>query len=199
MSDTRTRIVRAGVRLFAEQGFEGVSVGEIEAEAGLTPRAGGFYRHFKSKEELLLTILRAEINSAENLRFGDLLDLGDTRAELIAVGKAYLRWYRETKDVGRLMLRESNKLPHIQREIEKANRVNQAVLAEWIGAKNYCASMSKLELQELTMMMFGGWLFFLTKKYLQEVTFKGFSEESYLISWASHWAGVLDGEGEGTR
>jgi len=196
MSDTKTRILRAGVSLFADQGYDGVSVGEIEAEAGLTPRAGGFYRHFKSKEELLLAILKAEINSAENLRFDDLLHLGDTRAELIAIGKAHLRWYRETKEVGRLLLRESNKLPKLQREVEKANRDNQMVLAKWIATKKFGRSLDKLTLQEFAMMMFGGWLYFLTKKYIQEVTFKGFDEESYLVSWASLWADILDGDGE---
>ena len=41
------------MRLFAAQGFRGTTVGEIEAAAGLAPRAGGLYKHFRSKEEVL--------------------------------------------------------------------------------------------------------------------------------------------------
>ena len=47
---TRQRIVCAAHRLFNRHGFEGVSVDEIMAEAGLTH--GGFYRHFASKSDL---------------------------------------------------------------------------------------------------------------------------------------------------
>jgi TetR/AcrR family transcriptional repressor of nem operon len=43
------RIVKAS-RLFREQGFENVSVGEVMKAAGLTH--GAFYAHFHSKQEL---------------------------------------------------------------------------------------------------------------------------------------------------
>ena len=45
---TRERILLAARRLFAEQGYKGTSVGEIEAAAGLSPRAGALYKHFPS-------------------------------------------------------------------------------------------------------------------------------------------------------
>jgi TetR/AcrR family transcriptional regulator, transcriptional repressor for nem operon len=47
---TKAAIVRAARRLFNRFGFDGVSVGKIMAEAGLTH--GGFYRHFASKSDL---------------------------------------------------------------------------------------------------------------------------------------------------
>jgi TetR/AcrR family transcriptional regulator, transcriptional repressor for nem operon len=47
---TRAAIVRAARRLFNRYGFDGVSVEQIMAEAGLTH--GGFYRHFESKSDL---------------------------------------------------------------------------------------------------------------------------------------------------
>jgi AcrR family transcriptional regulator len=50
---TRERLLREGLRLFAEHGFAGTSVGAIEAAAGLQPRRGALYRHFASKEALL--------------------------------------------------------------------------------------------------------------------------------------------------
>ena len=50
---TRERIVTEAMRLFARRGFRGTTVGEIEQAAGLAPRAGGLYKHFRSKEEVL--------------------------------------------------------------------------------------------------------------------------------------------------
>ncbi|AKJ27313.1 TetR/AcrR family transcriptional regulator [Caldimonas brevitalea] len=47
---TRSRIVESARRLFNRHGFEQVSIDQVMAEAGLT--RGGFYHHFKSKDEL---------------------------------------------------------------------------------------------------------------------------------------------------
>ena len=53
---TKTAIARAARRLFNRHGFDGVSVGRIMAEAGLTH--GGFYRHFASKSDLYAEALQ---------------------------------------------------------------------------------------------------------------------------------------------
>ena len=57
---TRERLMTAAIELFAERGFEGASVGEIERSAGLAPRSGALYQHFKGgKQELLWCADRA--------------------------------------------------------------------------------------------------------------------------------------------
>src|SRR5581483_10309218 len=58
---TRERIVAEALRLFAERGYAATSVAEIEAAAGLSPGAGGLYRHFRSKEEVLAAGVREHI------------------------------------------------------------------------------------------------------------------------------------------
>jgi TetR/AcrR family transcriptional regulator, transcriptional repressor for nem operon len=49
-SRTRSKIVESARRLFNRFGFEQVSIDRIMAEAGLT--RGGFYNHFRSKDQL---------------------------------------------------------------------------------------------------------------------------------------------------
>jgi len=49
-AENRERIVAAASQLFREKGFDGVGVDAIMAGVGLTH--GGFYRHFRSKDEL---------------------------------------------------------------------------------------------------------------------------------------------------
>lgn len=44
----------AAMTLFAERGFDGASIGEIERAAGMAPRSGAIYQHFKGGEEELL-------------------------------------------------------------------------------------------------------------------------------------------------
>ncbi|HEV2680853.1 MAG TPA: TetR/AcrR family transcriptional regulator [Rhodanobacter sp.] len=54
---TRTRIVECARELFNRKGFAEVSIDEIMARAGLT--RGGFYNHFKTKEDLFVEAVAA--------------------------------------------------------------------------------------------------------------------------------------------
>ena len=54
--DTRQRILESARRLFNRKGFVEVSIAEIMANAGLTH--GGFYRHFRRKDEVYAAAVR---------------------------------------------------------------------------------------------------------------------------------------------
>jgi TetR/AcrR family transcriptional regulator, transcriptional repressor for nem operon len=60
---TRQRIVRAAARRFRERGSEGVAIADLMHELRLTH--GGFYRHFKGKEELFNEALVESFRQAE--------------------------------------------------------------------------------------------------------------------------------------
>ena len=60
--ETRQRIVGAAAEAFRRRGIEGVGVDEVMARAGLTH--GGFYAHFRSKDEL---VADAMAHAAEEL------------------------------------------------------------------------------------------------------------------------------------
>jgi AcrR family transcriptional regulator len=53
--DKRTRLKEAALQLFGEQGYEKTSVDLIARRAGLA--VGGFYQHFRSKRQLLVTLM----------------------------------------------------------------------------------------------------------------------------------------------
>lgn len=67
-TDTRERLVGAATALFAERGYAGTTVSEIEGAVGLTPGSGGLYRHFSSKEELLLAAVLAYHERVKEVR-----------------------------------------------------------------------------------------------------------------------------------
>lgn len=54
---TRARIIESARLMFNRHGFEQVSIDQIMAEAGMT--RGGFYHHFKSKDELYAEAVRS--------------------------------------------------------------------------------------------------------------------------------------------
>ena len=61
VESTRERILASAARLFAENGFEGSSMPAIAKASGIT--AGAIYKHFKSKGELLLEVVKRSFES----------------------------------------------------------------------------------------------------------------------------------------
>lgn len=53
--DTRSRILAAAARAFADKGFDRASIDEVAAAAGMTK--GAVYWHFKSKDDLFFALL----------------------------------------------------------------------------------------------------------------------------------------------
>jgi len=74
-AENRDRIVETASRMFREGGFEAVGVDAIMKRAGLTH--GGFYGHFRSKDDLVAeAVTRALERGVENLgRYRNLRDL----------------------------------------------------------------------------------------------------------------------------
>ena len=58
---TRERILSAAAQLFAEHGFIGASMPAIAQLSGIT--AGAIYRHFTSKAELLLEVVKRALEA----------------------------------------------------------------------------------------------------------------------------------------
>ncbi|MCD7107435.1 TetR/AcrR family transcriptional regulator [Rhizobium sp. DKSPLA3] len=58
--ENRARIVQTASALFRERGYDGVSVADLMAAAGLTH--GGFYKHFGSKAELMAETAASSIS-----------------------------------------------------------------------------------------------------------------------------------------
>lgn len=53
----KQQILSAAMTVFADKGFEGATMDDIVAEAGLSK--GGLYWHFKSKDDIITAILKA--------------------------------------------------------------------------------------------------------------------------------------------
>ncbi len=62
---TRARLIEAARRLFAEQGYEAASLGDVATEAGFTK--GAVYANFASKEDLLLEVAKNLAEENERL------------------------------------------------------------------------------------------------------------------------------------
>lgn len=63
---TRARILDAAERLFAENGYDGVSMPMLAGASGIT--AGAIYKHFDSKDDLFFEVVRRAVKSAPTPR-----------------------------------------------------------------------------------------------------------------------------------
>ncbi|MDF2710297.1 MAG: TetR family transcriptional regulator [Nonomuraea muscovyensis] len=118
-ASTRERIIREALRLFAERGYSATSVAEIEAASGLSPGAGGLYRHFRSKYELLAVAInehaaRTRTQVAESLAvLGDMEDSVDVEARLSRLCRAGLAKVGEESELTRVFFRDLSQFPEL--------------------------------------------------------------------------------------
>lgn len=63
---TQQELLESAKRLFAQKGFLATTVAEITAEAGYAK--GNFYRHWASKDEIMLKIIADKMQAYRNMR-----------------------------------------------------------------------------------------------------------------------------------
>jgi AcrR family transcriptional regulator len=112
---TADRLIDAGVRLFAQRGFKGTTVGEIEEAAGLVPRRGALYRHFPSKRALLEAAIERHTHELDSLsHIVDLFPLGDLRAELTLLIRWLLAELERERDMVRILEKEGDQVAELR-------------------------------------------------------------------------------------
>ena len=109
---TSARILDAAMRLFAERGYRGTTVGEIERAAGLAPRSGALYQHFGGKEDVLEQAIERHLEAIDDLGSAlEMLPLGDLRAELTLLARWNLASLERRAALTRFVYREGDRLP----------------------------------------------------------------------------------------
>lgn len=116
---TRERIIDESLRLFAERGYSATSVAEIEAASGLSPGAGGLYRHFKSKYEVLAAAINEHANRTSTQVADSLAQLNgmesavDLEVRLSHLCRAGLAKVREESELTRVFFRDLSQFPEL--------------------------------------------------------------------------------------
>lgn len=102
------------MRLFAERGFRGTTVGDIEHAAGLAPRAGGLYKHFRSKEEVLEAGIERHVSEIDVIgpALGT-LPLEDPRAELAMIGRWTLDELGSEMPLMKVVQKDGDRFPEL--------------------------------------------------------------------------------------
>jgi AcrR family transcriptional regulator len=190
---TRERISTNALRLFAERGFKGTPVTEIEAAAGLAPGSGGLYTHFKTKEEVLAAAIDHSVQLAETgYSVMPLIPLGDLRAELTLVVRGSLLVMNTWRDLIRVLLREGEQFPEIlaqarEQLFERANRW----FADWLATKADTGEVADVDFEILAVLFLGA----ITQYWITSSLLGGpalaIDEDRFVAGWVEALLAIL--------
>jgi AcrR family transcriptional regulator len=194
---SRERIFAAAIELFCERGYHETTVGDIEEAAGLTRRAGGFYRHFQSKDDVLVqAVERMAGEMIADLRLDHVVALKSPRAELLVIAHALLRHAEAYRPFRLFLQREGHRLPALRRAARRANaRLAAMDVVPWVENVLARSGRVKVDARELGLVIFGPVLLYLVSVDRGDPAF-GLKDEKFLEVWAHHWALWLAGDRE---
>jgi AcrR family transcriptional regulator len=194
---TRQRIIDSALRLFAEQGYHGTTVGAIEAAAGLTPRAGGLYKHFPSKEALLEAAMQQRTEAIDHIdEVLQMLPLGDLRAELTLVARYALNEIRAEQQILRIVMKEGDQFPELRREFhERFVRRGYGQAAEWTRRTFARNGIEEPDLMALVAVAFGPIVNFPLMETLFGEPPAGVDEERFVATWVEETLALLRSRG----
>ncbi|WP_420560497.1 TetR/AcrR family transcriptional regulator [Tepidicaulis sp.] len=90
----RDHLIQTAGRLFARDGFHATGIDKIILEAGVSKKT--LYSHFRSKEELILAVLRVHDSAFRNNFMRDVEKNGrDARSRLAGLFDAAENWFEE--------------------------------------------------------------------------------------------------------
>lgn len=189
---TREVLIDAALALFASEGYRGTTIRKIEEAAGLTPGAGGMYRHFRSKEELLLAAVdryRADV-AAFLTKTEALMDLGDVRAELLVDARLSNEFTERNNALLRVLILEQRAIPaKAQRYFQSAWEEAYRMHARWLAAR--LRPDSGLDVEALAIQLYGS----LAQYQVQAETFSrvplGVEVDRFVTAWADHWTAFI--------
>jgi AcrR family transcriptional regulator len=146
----------ATLRLVAEHGYRGTSVGAIEQAAGMAPRSGALYQHFKGKDDVLEAGIQRELAAMDEL--GSVLDTptsGDLEAELTALA----RWNLDSLDrrtrLAQIVRRDAHRLPPALLDELYTRLVARPYeqVVGWLAARFVAAGIAPPDLHPLALIM----------------------------------------------
>jgi AcrR family transcriptional regulator len=139
-------LLDAAFAMFLDKGYEGTAITDVERSVGLKAGTGGFYRHFRSKEELLdAAVARQVTRCMEDVaRERGLLCLPDDPHEQMAVAaRQVLRDLRRFDSLFRLMVAERDRVPELRQVFANA-LMNSDAVGPWVNESERLVTIAAL-------------------------------------------------------
>jgi len=98
---TRARLVDAAAAVFAEYGYNAARISDMVRLAGISQ--GNFYRHFQSKDEILLAVMEGPLEELRRSSSVHSSGADVVLADLVAANRAFFSTYARHRHVIRVM------------------------------------------------------------------------------------------------
>jgi AcrR family transcriptional regulator len=191
---TRDRITSEAMSLFAERGYRGTSVADLEEAAGLSPGSGSLYTHFRTKEDVLAAAVEQTALLADT-GYGafDLLPLGDLRAELTLIARGSLLVMDTCRDLIRVIDKEADQFPGILAQA-RARIFDRAYswFSELLRAKAKDGEVAEVDFEAVGAIWLGALKDYWSAKTILGEPPAGLDDERFIAAWVDTLMTVLE-------
>ena len=159
-SSLREKLILSGIRVIEEAGVSGFSLRRTAAECGVSCAAP--YRHFKDKEDLMTAIILYISDCWHEKQQAVLRDCpDDTRAKLVAVSLAYIRFLMENPHFRSIiMIKDPGMLPEQVRLKSKLSDVSIALIDRYCEEQQLSEERRRVKTFIVRSLLYGAALMF---------------------------------------
>ncbi|MCT8970718.1 TetR/AcrR family transcriptional regulator [Microbaculum marinisediminis] len=105
----RDELVRESLKIFYRDGFHATGMDLLSAETGISKTT--MFKHFRSKEELILATLRLRDENFRNWLFRRMEEAGPPRAQLLAMFDALKEWFDQPEFRSCMFIKAASEYP----------------------------------------------------------------------------------------
>ena len=127
----RDELVQKALQAFYRNGFHATGMDMLAAETGISKTS--MYKHFRTKEDLILAVLRLRDEVFRNWLYRRMEELADTpREQLIAMFDALEEWFGEPGYKGCMFIKASSEYQAASHPIHKQSADHKRMLESHI-------------------------------------------------------------------
>ncbi len=125
----RDELVQKALQTFYRNGFTATGMDMLVAETGISKTS--MYKHFRTKEDLILAVLRLRDEQFRNWLYRRMEDLADTpRQQLVAMFDALEEWFSEPGYRGCMFIKASSEYQDSGHAIHKQSADHKRMLED---------------------------------------------------------------------
>lgn len=141
----RDELVRKALQVFYRNGFNATGMDRLVAETGISKTS--MYKHFRTKEDLILAVLRLRDEHFRNWLYRRMEELADTPAQqLLAMFDALEEWFSEPGYKGCMFIKASSEFQEAGHPIHKQSADHKRMLEGHIAKLAESAGLANPDL-----------------------------------------------------
>jgi len=127
----RDQLIDTALRIFNREGYHATGIDRVISESGVARMT--LYNHFKSKDELILAVLRRRDENFRNWLMRFVEKKADTPTEqLLAVFDALAEWFDEKSFSGCMFINAAAEFPDAENAIHRLTAEHKLLLRDYL-------------------------------------------------------------------